>query len=81
MMDTFWTTFIALWLGALVGLVFTLLWSNRRSGPVQPAWQPDLHDHVDMIVEAMEQEECERLYGRLRTHEDVALQRGREQLL
>ncbi len=44
-------------------------------------WQPGLHDQVDMIIDAVEQEEYERLYGRLRTHADVALQRGKEQLL
>ncbi len=42
---------------------------------------PDLHDQVDMILDAVEQAEYERLYGRLRTHADVAMQRGKEQLL
>ncbi len=98
MIDTYWQWMAALVLALSIVFIPAIGWrlylrtlpkptlytpdvATEAAGEPSP-WQPALHDQVDMILDAVEQEEYERLYGRLRMHADVAMQRGeREQLL
>ncbi len=91
MIDTYWQWMTALVLGLVVLLIPAIGWrlylrtlytpDVATEAAREPMTHYDIHLEADLIVDAKEQEEYERLYGRLRLHADVAMQRGKEQLL
>src|SRR6266702_2936491 len=95
MIDTYWQWMTALVLGLAILLIPIAGWRlylrtlytpdvascAARELPCTPMTEYDVQLSADLIVDASELEEYERLYGRLRMHADVAMQRGKEQLL